>query len=101
MSLIEKFGLTTKTHVTYKITEELKLSLQVHMSAIQQLSDNDKPAYFGLPVNVERSWQRITSHEVINRLKSKFARSVDHESIIQYVQCSGFLFRSIPCSKYR
>jgi hypothetical protein len=52
------------------------------MNAIQQLSDNDKPAYFGLPANVERSWQRITSHEVINQLKSKFTRSVHHESAV-------------------
>jgi hypothetical protein len=56
------------------------------MSAIQQLLDNDKPAYFGLPVNVDRSWQRITSHEVINQLKSKFTRSAHNESTVQYAQ---------------
>jgi hypothetical protein len=71
------------------------------MSAIQQLLDNDKPAYFGLPVNVDRSWQRITSHEVINQLKSKFTRSAHYENTVQYAQWGGFLFRSVPCSKYR
>jgi hypothetical protein len=49
--------------------------LQAHVSAIQQLSDNDNPAYFGLPMNVDRSWQRITSHEVISQLKSRFKRT--------------------------
>ncbi|KAJ9587001.1 hypothetical protein L9F63_019419, partial [Diploptera punctata] len=43
---------------------------QAHINAIQQLSDTDKPAYFGLPANVQRSWQRITSREVINKLKA-------------------------------
>ncbi|XP_069679211.1 cytoplasmic dynein 2 heavy chain 1 isoform X2 [Periplaneta americana] len=51
-------------------------SYKAHMNTIQQLSDNDKPAYFGLPANVERSWQRITSHEVINQLKT-LMRSVE------------------------
>lgn len=49
--------------------------MQAHIIAIQQLSDNDNPAYFGLPTNVDRSWQRITSHEVITQLKSRFKRT--------------------------
>jgi hypothetical protein len=49
--------------------------LQAHINVIQQLSDNDNPAYFGLPTNVDRSWQRITSHEVISQLKSRFKRT--------------------------
>nr|CAD7430089.1 unnamed protein product [Timema monikensis] len=41
-----------------------------YISAIQQLSDTDKPEYFGLPANVERSLQRITSRQVISQLNA-------------------------------
>jgi len=61
---------------TNNITNELNFLLQAHINAIQQLSDNDSPAYFGLPTNVDRSWQRITSHEVISQLKSMFKRTL-------------------------
>jgi hypothetical protein len=67
--------LTTFSTWTQLVRKEQNFSLQAHMSAIQQLSDNDNPAYFGLPSNVDRSWQRITSHEVINQLKSRFKRT--------------------------
>lgn len=40
-----------------------------HCKAIQQLSEKDKPSYFGLPDNVDRSWQRVTSSVVVNQLK--------------------------------
>lgn len=40
-----------------------------HLKVIQQLSENDKPSYFGLPDNVDRSWQRVTSAIVVNQLK--------------------------------
>ena len=40
-----------------------------HLKVIQQLSENDKPSYFGLPDNVDRSWQRVTSAVVVNQLK--------------------------------
>ncbi|GLH06942.1 Uncharacterized protein GBIM_12528, partial [Gryllus bimaculatus] len=40
------------------------------LTIVHQLSDKDQPAYFGLPANVERSWQRITSNEVIVQLRS-------------------------------
>ncbi|XP_068082912.1 cytoplasmic dynein 2 heavy chain 1 [Anabrus simplex] len=41
-----------------------------YITIIHQLSDKDMPSYFGLPANVERSWQRITSQEVISQLKT-------------------------------
>jgi hypothetical protein len=77
-----------------------KFLTQAHISAIQQLSDNDKPAYFGLPANVERSWQRITSHEVINQLKSKYRGRVFLFAKVQYAQCSGIMFKSTPSCKF-
>ncbi|CAG2057091.1 unnamed protein product [Timema podura] len=43
---------------------------QDYISTIQQLSDTDKPEYFGLPANVERSLQRTTSREVISQLNT-------------------------------
>ncbi|KAK3929891.1 Cytoplasmic dynein 2 heavy chain 1 [Frankliniella fusca] len=40
-----------------------------HCKTIQQLSEKDKPSYFGLPNNVDRSWQRVSSAVVVNQLK--------------------------------
>ncbi|XP_034239710.1 cytoplasmic dynein 2 heavy chain 1 [Thrips palmi] len=40
-----------------------------HCKEIQRLSEKDKPSYFGLPNNVDRSWQRVTSAVVVNQLK--------------------------------
>ena len=39
------------------------------MDAIEALPEFDKPAYFGLPENIERSTQRIVSQQVISQLK--------------------------------
>lgn len=42
---------------------------QDYTSLIRNLSDEDDPSYFGLPANIERSWQRIVSTQVISQLK--------------------------------
>lgn len=39
------------------------------MGAITELPEFDKPNYFGLPENIERSSQRIISNGVISQLK--------------------------------
>lgn len=44
---------------------------QDYVNVIENLLDFDKPTYFGLPSNIERSWQRSTSSQVINQLKCK------------------------------
>jgi hypothetical protein len=75
---------------TCNIKHKLHFLLQAHINAIQQLSDNDNPAYFGLPANVDRSWQRITSHEVISQLKSRFKRTDLWKYSVHNVM--GFLF---------
>jgi len=36
---------------------------------VQELPEFDKPSYFGLPENIERSAQRIVSGQVISQLK--------------------------------
>jgi dynein heavy chain 2 len=37
---------------------------------IESIPENDKPSFFGLPSNIEKSWQRVTSNRVLNQLKS-------------------------------
>ena len=39
------------------------------MDAIEGLPEFDKPNYFGLPENIERSSQRIISSQVISQLR--------------------------------
>ena len=41
---------------------------------IASLPDDDEPSFFGLPANIERSWQRIVSSQVIGQLKSRRSR---------------------------
>ncbi|ROT63097.1 putative cytoplasmic dynein 2 heavy chain 1-like isoform X1 [Penaeus vannamei] len=45
------------------------VNYQDYTSLIRNLSDDDDPSYFGLPANIERSWQRIVSSQVISQLK--------------------------------
>ncbi|XP_037796301.1 LOW QUALITY PROTEIN: cytoplasmic dynein 2 heavy chain 1-like [Penaeus monodon] len=45
------------------------VNYQDYTSLIRNLSDEDDPSYFGLPANIERSWQRIVSSQVISQLK--------------------------------
>lgn len=40
-----------------------------YVEAIEELPEFDKPSYFGLPENIERSAQRIISNQVIGQLK--------------------------------
>ncbi|KAJ8297986.1 LOW QUALITY PROTEIN: hypothetical protein KUTeg_024517 [Tegillarca granosa] len=42
---------------------------QDYLQEIDQLPEFDKPSYFGLPENIERSAQRIISSQVISQLK--------------------------------
>lgn len=42
---------------------------QDYIDAIEELPEFDKPSYFGLPENIERSAQRIVSSQVISQLK--------------------------------
>lgn len=43
--------------------------LQDYVETIEELPEFDKPSYFGLPENIERSAQRIISNQVIGQLK--------------------------------
>jgi len=43
--------------------------LQSFVDAIESLPEFDKPSYFGLPENIERSSQRMISQNVIGQLR--------------------------------
>ncbi|XP_071551731.1 cytoplasmic dynein 2 heavy chain 1-like [Panulirus ornatus] len=45
------------------------MRVEDYIGLIRNLPDEDDPAYFGLPANIERSWQRIVSSQVISQLK--------------------------------
>jgi len=47
------------------------------VSMISGLPDNDQPAMFGLPTNIDRSVQRFNSTQVILQLKSLSAVSAE------------------------
>lgn len=60
-------------------------SILDYRSVIENLPEDDKPAFFGLPANIERSSQRIISSQVISQLRilsrsvtagSKFDREI-------------------------
>lgn len=42
---------------------------QDYVNTIGSFQDEDKPAHFGLPANIERSMQRTSSSHVISQLK--------------------------------
>ncbi|KAK2847119.1 hypothetical protein Q5P01_010118 [Channa striata] len=44
-------------------------SILDYRSVIENLPEDDKPAFFGLPANIERSSQRIISSQVISQLR--------------------------------
>ncbi|CAL4059761.1 unnamed protein product, partial [Meganyctiphanes norvegica] len=51
------------------LTLPTTVNYQDYTSLIKSLPEEDDATYFGLPVNIERSWQRIVSSQVINQLK--------------------------------
>ena len=53
----------------YKYKSVFLLFFQDYLDAVEELPEFDKPSYFGLPENIERSAQRIVSSQVISQLK--------------------------------
>ncbi|XP_071452948.1 cytoplasmic dynein 2 heavy chain 1 [Hetaerina americana] len=47
----------------------LKENYREFLDLVQKLPDSDNPSQFGLPKNVECSWQRIASQKIIEKLK--------------------------------
>ena len=55
--------------MTFIISFSILLYLQDYLDVINDFPEFDKPSYFGLPENSERSAQRIVSGQVISQLK--------------------------------
>ncbi|KAJ3590900.1 hypothetical protein NHX12_008848, partial [Muraenolepis orangiensis] len=53
----------------FSISLPSSCSIQDYRSVIENLPEDDRPAFFGLPANIERSSQRITSSQVISQLR--------------------------------
>ncbi|KAB7504882.1 Cytoplasmic dynein 2 heavy chain 1, partial [Armadillidium nasatum] len=53
------------THLAPNINIPTTVNYQDYTQLISSLPDDDEPVYFGLPANIERSWQRIASSQVI------------------------------------
>ncbi|XP_072546992.1 cytoplasmic dynein 2 heavy chain 1 isoform X2 [Salminus brasiliensis] len=75
-----------KTHAfPSQISLPTSCSIVDYRSVVENLPEDDRPSFFGLPANIERSAQRITSTQVISQLRilsrsvaagSKFDREV-------------------------
>uniref|UniRef100_A0A8B9KYF0 Cytoplasmic dynein 2 heavy chain 1 n=1 Tax=Astyanax mexicanus TaxID=7994 RepID=A0A8B9KYF0_ASTMX len=75
-----------KTHAfPTQISLPNSCSIMDYRSVVESLPEDDRPSFFGLPANIERSAQRITSTQVISQLRilsrsvaagSKFDREV-------------------------
>ncbi|XP_076054654.1 dynein cytoplasmic heavy chain beethoven [Oratosquilla oratoria] len=71
-------------HLAPQVTLPTTVNYQDYTEAIRVLADDDEPSHFGLPANIERSWQRIVSSQVIGQLKvlmrsSELANRFDRE----------------------
>ncbi|KAM9801492.1 cytoplasmic dynein 2 heavy chain 1 [Neosynchiropus ocellatus] len=62
-----------KSKATHIFPPQIKLpnscSITDYRSVIENLPEDDRPAFFGLPANIERSSQRIISSQVISQLR--------------------------------
>ncbi|RXG65468.1 Cytoplasmic dynein 2 heavy chain 1 [Armadillidium vulgare] len=58
-------------HLAPNLNIPTTVNYQDYTQLISSLPDDDEPVYFGLPANIERSWQRIASSQVISQLKGR------------------------------
>uniref|UniRef100_A0A8B9KYT5 Dynein cytoplasmic 2 heavy chain 1 n=1 Tax=Astyanax mexicanus TaxID=7994 RepID=A0A8B9KYT5_ASTMX len=83
-----RLWLTAEVHANFTpilLQSSLKITYEDYRSVVESLPEDDRPSFFGLPANIERSAQRITSTQVISQLRilsrsvaagSKFDREV-------------------------
>uniref|UniRef100_A0AAR2JK60 Cytoplasmic dynein 2 heavy chain 1 n=1 Tax=Pygocentrus nattereri TaxID=42514 RepID=A0AAR2JK60_PYGNA len=83
-----RLWLTAEVHSNFTpilLQSSLKITYEDYRSVVENLPEDDRPSFFGLPTNIERSAQRITSTQVISQLRilsrpvaagSKFDREV-------------------------
>lgn len=55
--------------IVANVTLPQSKNIQDYISTIDQLPDDDKPTFFGLPANIERSAQILVSQKVLSQLK--------------------------------
>uniref|UniRef100_A0A665UBA6 Dynein cytoplasmic 2 heavy chain 1 n=1 Tax=Echeneis naucrates TaxID=173247 RepID=A0A665UBA6_ECHNA len=66
-----RLWLTAEVHPRFPpilLQSSLKITYEDYRSVIENLPEDDRPAFFGLPANIERSSQRIISSQVISQL---------------------------------
>uniref|UniRef100_A0A8C7E017 Dynein cytoplasmic 2 heavy chain 1 n=1 Tax=Oncorhynchus kisutch TaxID=8019 RepID=A0A8C7E017_ONCKI len=83
-----RLWLTAEVHPKFPLIllqSSLKITFEDYRGVIENLPEDDRPAFFGLPANIERSSQRIISSQVISQLRilsrsvaagSKFDREI-------------------------
>uniref|UniRef100_A0A8C4HES0 Cytoplasmic dynein 2 heavy chain 1 n=1 Tax=Dicentrarchus labrax TaxID=13489 RepID=A0A8C4HES0_DICLA len=67
-----RLWLTAEVHPRFPsilLQSSLKITYEDYRSVIENLPEDDRPAFFGLPANIERSSQRIISSQVISQLR--------------------------------
>uniref|UniRef100_A0A672GCW4 Dynein cytoplasmic 2 heavy chain 1 n=1 Tax=Salarias fasciatus TaxID=181472 RepID=A0A672GCW4_SALFA len=67
-----RLWLTAEVHSRFPailLQSSLKITYEDYRSVIENLPEDDRPAFFGLPANIERSSQRIISSQVISQLR--------------------------------
>uniref|UniRef100_A0A7N6AJF6 Cytoplasmic dynein 2 heavy chain 1 n=1 Tax=Anabas testudineus TaxID=64144 RepID=A0A7N6AJF6_ANATE len=67
-----RLWLTAEIHPRFPpilLQSSLKITYEDYRSIIENLPEDDRPAFFGLPANIERSSQRIVSSQVISQLR--------------------------------
>uniref|UniRef100_A0A8C5EPV0 Cytoplasmic dynein 2 heavy chain 1 n=1 Tax=Gouania willdenowi TaxID=441366 RepID=A0A8C5EPV0_GOUWI len=67
-----RLWLTAEVHPRFTpilLQSSLKITYEDYRSIIENLPEDDRPAFFGLPANIERSSQRIISSQVISQLR--------------------------------
>ncbi|XP_015834463.1 cytoplasmic dynein 2 heavy chain 1 [Tribolium castaneum] len=77
-----------------KITLPSSSKFQEYVNALKQLPERDLPAFFGLPENIGRAWEKQTSNDVVAKLKTillrkevalKFEREFWHKSLAPFM----------------
>uniref|UniRef100_A0A8C8DIA2 Dynein cytoplasmic 2 heavy chain 1 n=1 Tax=Oryzias sinensis TaxID=183150 RepID=A0A8C8DIA2_9TELE len=67
-----RLWLTAEVHPKFPpilLQSSLKITYEDYRRVIESLPEDDRPAFFGLPANIERSSQRIISSQVISQLR--------------------------------
>ncbi|GJQ81468.1 btv [Trypoxylus dichotomus] len=75
----------------FDLSNSIRLSTKYddYVNAILQLSDRDLPSYFGLSENIDRSWEKNISKEVIADLRALEGDKVKHSTFNRLIWQKG------------